>query len=314
MNSEQGRAFQNRLRKMARHYGKYARRRGVEAYRIYDGDLDSFPMSVDRYGDRLYVAVYKTEDEDPRFADYRALVAEALSVPPDDIYFKVRQRQRGSEQYEKLDAAGTEFSVREYDRKFLVNLSDYLDTGLFLDHRETRRTVGEQSAGKRVLNLFAYTCSFGVYAATGGATRVDNLDLSNTYLDWGKRNFAHNGIDPEAHGFLRTDALPWLRGAREGAPYDLIVLDPPTFSNSKMMRDVLDTQRDHAELIDGCLRRLAPAGTLYFSTNYRKFRLDEAAIRGVAREITAQTLPPDFRKHNLHRCWTIVHPASGTSG
>ncbi len=164
--------------------------------------------------------------------------------------------------------------------------------------------VGEECQGKRVLNLFAYTCSFGVYAATGGASRVDNLDLSNTYLDWGKRNFELNGISAAKHGFIREDALAWLR-ARPRDRYDLIVLDPPTFSNSKMMEDVLDTQRDHVEMINHSLLRLIPGGRLYFSTNYRKFRLDESAIKGSVKEITAQTVPQDFRKKNLHRSWLI---------
>ncbi|MGB3800375.1 MAG: class I SAM-dependent methyltransferase [Lewinella sp.] len=302
----QHQAFHNRLRKMARHYGKWARRKGLEAYRVYDADLDEFPLTVDRYGERLYVAVYtRGEDADPEV--YRGHLATALDVDPQLIHFKIRERQSGKQQYEKLNEIGGEFTVTEYGRQFYVNLHDYLDTGLFLDHRETRKLVGEQAAGKRVLNLFAYTCSFGVYAATGGAVRVDNLDLSNTYLDWGKRNFERNGLNPAAHGFLREDALGWLRGpVREH--YDLIVLDPPTFSNSKMMDDVLNTQRDHAELINLCLRRLMPGGELYFSTNYRKFRLEEEAIMGQAKELTAQTLPPDFRKKNLHRSW-VIHPA-----
>ena len=170
--------------------------------------------------------------------------------------------------------------------------------------------VGERAAGKRVLNLFAYTCSFGVYAAAGGAAHVDNLDLSNTYLEWGRRNFAANGIDPARHGFLKCDALQWLARSPTDR-YELIVLDPPTFSNSKMMADVLDTQRDHVALIERCLKRLTPGGELYFSTNYRRFKLDEAALSGTAKEITAQTLPPDFRRKNLHRCWLVTGGGEG---
>lgn len=297
-------AFCNRLKKMARHHGKWARRRGLEAYRIYDADLEEYPLTVDRYGDRLYVAVYLRPDEPPPEA-YRLPIAEALDTGPEFIHFKIRKRQSGSQQYEKLDGLQAEFMISEYGRRFLVNLDDYLDTGLFLDHRETRRMVGEAAAGKRVLNLFAYTCSFGVYAATAGAERVDNLDLSNTYLDWGQHNFAANGIDAARHGFIKADALRWLAEAPIN-PYDLIVLDPPTFSNSKMMVDVLDTQRDHVFMINSCLERLSPGGRLYFSTNYRKFRPDLAGMRGTAKEITALTLPPDFRKKNLHRCWVIT--------
>ncbi|MBB4080197.1 23S rRNA G2069 N7-methylase RlmK/C1962 C5-methylase RlmI [Lewinella aquimaris] len=286
---------------MARHYDKWARRQQLEAYRIYDADLDEFPVTIDRYADKLYVAIYDRGEQDLT-EQYRAHITEVLAVPQEAVYFRIRQRQSGSNQYEKLATERTEFPVVEYGRKFLVNLSDYLDTGLFLDHRATRRMVGEQSAGKRVLNLFAYTCSFGVYAATAGASRVDNLDLSNTYLDWGRRNFVLNGVDPDRHGFVRADALQWLDRPVVDR-YDLIVLDPPTFSNSKMMVDVLDTQRDHVQLIEGCLARLLPGGQLYFSTNYRKFKLQEGEISADAREVTAQTLPPDFRKKNLHRCW-----------
>lgn len=289
---------------MARHHGRWARRQGLEAYRIYDADLDEHPLTVDRYGDSLYVAVYGKGEEEPAAERYRDLLTAVLEVPAERVYFKLRQRQRGSRQYEKLAARREEFAVAEYGCRFLVNLTDYLDTGLFLDHRATRKLVGEQAAGKRVLNVFAYTCSFGVYAATGGARRVDNLDLSTTYLDWGRRNFSLNGIDPERHGFLKADALQWLAGP-VGEPYDLIVLDPPTFSNSKMMKDVLDTQRDHVQLINACLDRLSPEGSLYFSTNYRRFRLDEAALQRPARELTARTLPPDFRRKNLHRCWLL---------
>ena len=289
---------------MSRHHGRWARRQGLEAYRIYDADLDEHPLTVDRYGDSLYVAVYGKGEEEPETEQYRDLLTEVLEVPVERIYFKLRRRQSGSQQYEKLAARREEFAVAEYGRRFLINLTDYLDTGLFLDHRATRKLVGEQAAGKRILNLFAYTCSFGVYAATGGARRVDNLDLSTTYLDWGRRNFTLNGIDPERHGFLKADALQWLAGP-VGEPYDLIVLDPPTFSNSKMMKEVLDTQRDHVTLINACLDRLTPEGSLYFSTNYRRFRLDEAALQRPAREITAQTLPPDFRRKNLHRCWLL---------
>ncbi len=294
-------AFRNRLRKMDRHHGKWARRKGLKAYRVYDADLDEAPLTVDRYGERVYVARYDEEGE----ADYREIIAETLGVAQAAIYLRERRRQQGKRQYEKLATAGNEFVVSEYGRRFRVNLTDYLDTGLFLDHRELRRRVGDLAKGLDVLNLFAYTCSFGVYAATGGARRVDNVDLSNTYLDWGRRNFRENGLNPDDHGFIRADILQWLDGPVTDR-YDLIVLDPPTFSNSKMMTDVLDTQRDHVRLIQRCLDRLRPGGTLFFSTNYRKFKLDEASLPVEAREITAQTLSPDFRRKNLHRSWTFV--------
>ncbi len=298
-------AFRNRLRKMARHYDKWARRQQLEAYRIYDTDLEEYPLTIDRYGDRLYVASYTGNAAEDNTSIYREQIAQALGAAPAHIHFKVRQRQSGKQQYERLDTVRQEFAVMEYGHHFLINLTDYLDTGLFLDHRATRRLIGERADGKRVLNLFAYTCSFGVYAATGGAERVDNVDLSNTYLDWGRRNFRANQLSPEQHGFLRADALQWLAAA-SGKTYDLIVLDPPTFSNSKMMADVLDTQRDHVQLINQCIELLTPGGELYFSTNYRRFKLAEDEIQGRATEITKQTQSPDFRKKNLHRCWRIV--------
>ncbi len=294
---------------MARHYDKWARRQQLEAYRIYDTDLEEFPLTIDRYGDRLYVALYTAEAPEEDTTVYREQIAQALEAEPTRIHFKVRQRQSGRQQYEKLDTVRQEFPVAEHGRRFLVNLTDYLDTGLFLDHRATRKLIGERAAGKRVLNLFAYTCSFGVYAATGGAMRVDNVDLSNTYLDWGRRNFRANQLSPDRHGFVRADALQWLAEPASRA-YDLIVLDPPTFSNSKMMTEVLDTQRDHVQLINQCMDLLVPGGELYFSTNYRRFKLAEDQLAGRASEITKQTLPPDFRKKNLHRCWRIVAPGA----
>ncbi len=303
-------AFQNRLKKMARHYDKWARRQELEAYRIYDADLEEAPLTIDRYAGQLYVAVYDaegTEEEwDDRKLAYRDAITETLGVSKDQVFFKLRKQQKGTEQYEKLSIAKREFTIVENGLGFIVNLTDYLDTGLFLDHRQTRMMVADQSAGKRVLNLFAYTCSFSTYAAAAGAERVDSLDLSNTYLNWGKRNMQINKINDRAHRWIKADGLAWLREPVEST-YDIIILDPPTFSNSKMMKDVLDTQRDYPLLIERCLARLAPGGTIYFSTNYRKFRFDPEAITGASsvKEITKQTLPPDFRRKSLHRCWKV---------
>ena len=310
--------FANRLRKMARHYDKWARRQELDAYRIYDADLDEYPITVDRYGEQLYVSVYHrrgerwTEDDwQDRKLAYLDVITETLGMSADNVFFKLRKRQSGKEQYEKLSIVSREFTVVENGLGFIVNLTDYLDTGLFLDHRQLRMMVAQEAREKVVLNLFSYTCSFSVYAAAAGAKRVDSVDLSNTYLDWGRRNLALNEIEPGSHRFIKADVLQWLR-ERTNANYDLIVLDPPTFSNSKMMKDVLDTQRDHVELINHCLRLLKPSGTLYFSTNYRKFKLDEAGIEGAetVKEITKQTLPPDFRKRNLHRAWRLERPAA----
>lgn len=298
---------------MAKHYDKWARRQQLQVYRIYDADLDEHPLTIDRYGENLYVAIYAkkgqelTEEnwQDLRLA-YREAIMETLGVGRDNIFFKLRKRAKGGEQYDKLAWVEREFEVEENGVTFLVNLTDYLDTGLFPDHRETRLMVGKTAEGKRVLNLFAYTCSFSVYAVVGGALKVTSIDLSKTYLEWGKRNFRANGADPDQHQFIKTDVKKWL-AAPGATTYDIIVLDPPTFSNSKAMSDVLDTQRDHIELIKGCMKRLNPGGQLYFSTNNRRFRLDETAVSELAKwkEITKQTSPPDYRKHQPHRCWLL---------
>ncbi|MEM6773023.1 MAG: class I SAM-dependent methyltransferase, partial [Bacteroidota bacterium] len=248
-----------------------------------------------------------TEDEwQDRKLAYRDVITEVLGLSRDQVFFKLRKRQSGKEQYEKLSIAQREFTVVENGLGFIVNLTDYLDTGLFLDHRQARMLVAKEAQDKVVLNLFAYTCSFSVYGAAAGAKRVDSLDLSNTYLEWGKRNMALNELDPEQHRFIKADVLQWL-GEHKIPNYDLIVLDPPTFSNSKMMKNVLDTQRDHLRLINHALRLLKPGGKLFFSTNYRKFKFDEEGVVGAAliKEVTKQTLPPDFRKRNLHRSWWI---------
>ncbi|PHI19655.1 hypothetical protein CEQ90_11420 [Lewinellaceae bacterium SD302] len=305
--------FQNRLKKMARHYDKWARRQQLEVYRIYDADLDEHPLTIDRYADNLYVAIYAkkgTEPTDDEWADtrqfYRETIMETLSVGRDNIFFKLRKQAKGGKQYDKLAWVERQFEVVENTVTFLVNLTDYLDTGLFPDHRQTRLMVGQETEGKRVLNLFAYTCSFSVYATLGGATRVDSISLSNTYLEWGKRNFAANGADPKNYGFIRADVKAWLAEAAE-TQYDIIILNPPTFSNSKAMSEVLDVQRDHLKLIQDCLKRLASGGKIYFSTYNRRFRLDEEALSALAqfKEISKQTNPPDYRKRQPHRCWLI---------
>lgn len=306
--------FANRLRKMARHYDKWARRQELDAYRIYDADLDEYPITIDRYGEQLYVCVYhrrgekwtEAEWQDRKLA-YRDCITEVLGVRQEQVFFKLRKRQSGKEQYEKLSIAQREFTVVENGLGFIVNLTDYLDTGLFPDHRQARMMVAKKAQDKVLLNLFAYTCAFSVYGAAAGAKRVDSIDLSHTYLEWGKRNLLLNELDPAAHRFIQADVLQWL-GEHKIPNYDLIVLDPPTFSNSKRMKEVLDTQRDHLRLINHALRLLKPGGELLFSTNYRKFKLDEEGIVGAeqVREITRQTLPPDFRKRNLHRCWWIT--------
>jgi 23S rRNA (cytosine1962-C5)-methyltransferase len=236
------------------------------------------------------------------------VIGDVLQVQAGNIFLKLRQRKPGRlGQYQKVDEQQHEFVVEENGLKFIVNLSDYLDTGLFLDHRITRQLVREQSLDKKALNLFAYTGSFSVYAAAGGAAEVVTVDLSKTYTSWAERNFEANGLaDPHKYRFIQADVKQYLK-TLPGDYFDLIVMDPPTFSNSKRMEDFLDIQRDHAELINDCLRAMKPGGTLYFSTNSRKFVLDKQGINATGiRDITKATTPFDFEGKLFRWCYAII--------
>ena len=305
--------FRNRLTKQAKHLGKLAKRQQIQCYRLYDHDLPEFPFCIEYYGDKLYVAEYKRrhgmtdEEHDAWLEESREVIAETLDLSPSTIFLRLRQRKPGRlGQYQKLDEALHEFVVEENGLRFLVNLSDYLDTGLFLDHRITRQMVKEQSSEKKVLNLFAYTGSFSVYTAAGGAEEVVTVDLSKTYLNWARRNMALNGFtDPEKYIYLHADVKQYLKELKPNY-FDLIVMDPPTFSNSKRMEDILDIQRDHVELINDCLAGLKPGGQLYFSTNFTRFILDEAGIRaGSIKDITRATTPFDFEGKLARYCFLI---------
>lgn len=314
MSANEFTAFENRFRKMWKHSNKWARRQNITCFRIYDADLPDFPLSVDRYNDSLHVAEYERFD-DWEEADaeiwwraVKGILSVVSEIPVNDIHIKVRRRQKGKDQYEKVAQTDAGFWVEENGLKFWVNLKDYLDSGLFLDHRQARKMVMEQAAGKRVLNLFAYTGSFSVYAAAGGAAEVHTLDMSNTYLAWAEKNMRANGFEGKQYDYLATDAKEWLqKGPRD--QYDIIILDPPTFSNSKKMYDNLDVQRDHPFLIYDCMERLAPGGFLLFSNNFRKFKLTERALAAFQiKDISSQTVPPDFRNKKIHRCYLITHP------
>ncbi|PHV12208.1 class I SAM-dependent methyltransferase [Chitinimonas sp. BJB300] len=301
--------FQNRLAKNAKHYAKWAKRVGTEAYRIYDRDIPQYPVAVDVYGGRAHIAEYDTgwqqtdEEHAAWAAEVRATVADVLGMPPKTIAFKIRRRQKGEFQYSRTGHHSEDFVVLEQGCKFWVNLDEYLDTGLFLDHRPTRKKVAEEADGKRFLNLFAYTGSFTVYAATGGATSSVTVDLSNTYLDWSKRNLELNGVDLQRHQLVRADVFRYLETAiDEGQLFDLIVLDPPSFSNSAKMLDILDVQRDHVLLVQSCLKLLMPGGVLYFSNNFRGFELDYS-LKALCRDISAQSVPEDFRNRKIHHCF-----------
>ena len=308
-------AFANRLGKNAKHYLKWARRHDIEAWRLYDRDIPQFPFAIDVYGGQIHLQEYDTgwlmqpEEYETWLSEVLEAVAFITGFAPADIHLKRRERQKGTQQYEKTGKAGADFIVHEHGRRFWVNLEKYLDTGLFLDHRNTRQRVGEMAAGKRFLNLFAYTGSFSVYAATGGAAASETVDLSNTYLDWARRNFELNGIDEARHQIVRADVFQYLQAAAQaGKPFDLIVMDPPSFSNSRKMLDILDIQRDHMRLIDGAMALLASDGLLFFSNNLRSFALDEAVAQKYAvKDISKQSVPEDFRNKKIHQCWEIRH-------
>jgi 23S rRNA (cytosine1962-C5)-methyltransferase len=300
----------NRLRKSARHLARWARREGLAAYRLYDRDIPEYPYAIDRYDDWLHVQLFegRRELDDAAIAQHLAAIGDALAVPRAQVVLKRRARQRGRVQYEKLADDAPGFVVSERGLRFEVNLNRYLDTGLFLDHRDTRRMVGAEARGRRMLNLFAYTGSFTVYAAAGGARETLSVDLSHTYHDWLRRNLRLNGLDdPGRHRQIAADVDRYLAEARAaGERFDLIVLDPPSFSNSKRMRTSFDVQRDHALLLARTLALLAPGGTLWFSTNRQGFALaPELAADPRWEEITARTVPPDFRRRLPHRCWRV---------
>jgi 23S rRNA (cytosine1962-C5)-methyltransferase len=266
-------ALANRLRKNARHLARWARREALEAYRLYDRDIPEFPYAIDIYADWLHVQLFegKRPVTDHDIAGHLAAIGAALDVPRERIALKLRRRQRGSSQYEKLADDGPSFTVRERGHLFEVNLTRYLDSGLFLDHRDTRRMVAAAAPGKRVLNLFAYTGSFTVYAACAGAERTVTVDMSHTYQDWTARNLRLNGIDDfERHRLVTEDVMAWLGAATYARErYDVIVLDPPSFSNSKRMQDSFDVQRDQAPLLAASVRLLAPAACCISRTTDR---------------------------------------------
>ena len=308
-------AFANRLAKNYKHYAKWARRNELDAWRVYDRDVPQFPLIIDVYGQRIHLQEYDTgwQIEESEYVAWIAAVQQAISditgVPLWNIALKTRRRQKGESQYEKTGRDGEDFVVAEQGQRFWVNLDAYLDTGLFLDHRNTRKRVRDEAAGKRFLNLFAYTGSFTVYAANGGAVSSETVDLSNTYQAWSRRNFELNGLDPAKHQLIRDDVFQYLEDAAfAGKQFDLIVMDPPSFSNSKKMMDELDVQRDQVKLVDGAMRLLAPDGVLYFSNNLRSFTLDERLIADYAvQDISAQSVPEDFRNKKFHQCWRICH-------
>ena len=303
--------FQNRLKKNLRILGKWARKEGITCYRLYDADMPEYAVAIDVYQDHLHVQEYRApasvspEKTKKRLKQVLTVLPAVFPIPPEKIIFKLREKKKGDTQYERFDSRGHFFEIRENSLRFLVNLTDYLDTGLFLDQRLLRQRVREQAWGKSVLNLFCYTATATVYAASGGAATTRSVDMSKTYLGWARKNLGLNHCDNANHQLVQADCLEWIAACKE--KYDLIYLDPPTFSNSKRMKTAFDIQRDHMQLLSQTLRLLAPDGILIFSCNHRKFKLaPEALERWDVKDITLPTIPRDFhRNQRIHNAFEI---------
>jgi 23S rRNA (guanine2445-N2)-methyltransferase / 23S rRNA (guanine2069-N7)-methyltransferase len=315
-NQERANMFANRLKKNAKAMSQWARKQGISCYRIYDADMPEFALAIDNYEGRIHVQEYvapKSVDERAareRLAEALAVIPETLGVERKDLICKQRQRQTGTSQYEKQAVSREFFQVHEYGCALKVNLKDYLDTGLFLDHRPVRYWIQQHAKGKRFLNLFCYTGAATVHAVAGGASRSLSLDMSKTYVSWAEENLVLNGADPKRHRVEQADCLAWL--AAKPTPdqrYDLIFMDPPTFSNSARMAGVLDIQKDHSKLVRQAMARLNSEGLLIFSNNFRRFKLDDIlASEFDVEEVSRSTIDKDFQRNpRIHQCWHIRH-------
>ena len=312
---EQAELFFNRLKKRARHLRRWPTRRAITCFRIYERDIPEIPLVVDRYEDAVHITEYERPHERSlsRHSAWLQLMkttaAKTLGVPVQQVFLKKRQKRRQGDQYEKIGDQKKMRTVTEGELKFLVNLSDYVDTGLFLDHRVTRSMVRDQAEGKSFLNLFAYTGSFTAYAADGGATDTTTVDLSKNYLAWASENLKLNGLDGPQHRFVPSDSIEFLQKAANDPKqrFDLVVVDPPTFSNSKRTEDDWDVQEQHVEMLDLVSQVLNPGGVVYFSTNFRKFKPRLAELSQFESiEISSKTVPEDFRNRKIHRCWKMT--------
>ncbi len=309
--SESAQMFANRLKKNLKTLGKWARQNNISCYRVYDADMPEFAVAIDLYDDWAHVQEYAApatiseEKAQARLQDVLVALPDVLGIPASHVVLKQRQKQTGKQQYQRMDRLGQFMTVQEGQVRLLVNLTDYLDTGLFLDHRPLRLRLAAEARGKRFLNLFCYTASATVHAAVAGARNTTSVDLSKTYLDWARRNLSLNGLS-DLHQLVHADVMQWLDEDR--GEYDLIFIDPPTFSNSKRLDDVFDVQRDHVHLIDMAMARLAEGGTVYFSNNFRRFKIDPALEKSYqVEEISAATLDRDFQRNaRIHRTWRIT--------
>jgi len=311
---QQAEMFANRLRKNDRHLSRWARREGVSCFRVYDCDIPELPLAVDRYGDALVIAWYAPRlapdlgDGSAWLGAMEAAASQALDVPPDQIFSRIRAPQKGAEQYTRIAPEPALRTVVEGGLHFEVDLAAYLDVGLFLDHRPLRTEVGASAKGKDILNLFCYTGAFSVHAAAGGARSTTSVDLNRNYLGMAETNLQLNGFSAgREHTLVRADVTAWLPEQPAGS-FDVAIVDPPTFSNSKKMLGVFDVQRDHPRLLSDVFRLMRAGGVVYFSTNNRKFKPDFEAFQrsGLAlrvEELSTRSVPPDFRDRKIHRAW-----------
>ena len=326
-NQYQAELFKNRLQKRFKHLSKWAKREGVFAYRLYDKDIPEIPLAVDIYfaeteetEKRAFLLIYlykrpyeKSQEEEREWLlEIEEAASSILLIPKERIFIKLRERQKGKSQYEKAGSSKNLIRVKEGECFFYVNVEDYLDSGLFLDHRPARSMVFKEAKNKKVLNLFSYTGSFSVHAAKGGAASVDSVDLSNTYLNWAKENLKLNKLfDEEKTRLIKSDVFRFLeKSIQEQKKWDLIICDPPTFSNSKSA-DIFDVNRDWLKLCLLCLKVLSKNGRLYFSTNSQKIKFDEAELINFSeqkirvKDITKASIPEDFRNQKIHKMWMI---------
>lgn len=301
--------IKNRLEKNEKKLKAWRERNRIEAYRLYDRDIPEYPFIIDVYKDH-YLIYDKSDMVKDKDKDHLPHVLEALhslfKCQQERIVVKKRERQEGLKQYEKLDQKKETLIVREGVAQFYVNLSDYLDTGLFLDHRPMRHKIHKISQDRKVLNLFCYTGSVSVFAALGGA-KTTSVDMSQTYLRWAQDNFQLNDIELDSHSFINADVIEWLHEKKGSKDFDIIFLDPPTFSNSKKMSDSFEVEADQDFLVDACMSMLRPGGVLYFSNNKRKFHLSEKVMSSYkVKDITAETIPQDFHDSKIHHCFEIT--------
>ncbi|APJ02771.1 class I SAM-dependent methyltransferase [Silvanigrella aquatica] len=313
--------FKNRIIKNYNFLKKWAKRENITAYRVYDKDIPQYPFAVDLYSKSVVLYQYersqnqKDMPEEFEMADKLQLdeviltLKNVFCVEENNIYLKVRKKQKGISQYERQTEQGITEIIHEGDMKFIVNLSDYLDCGIFLDHRKTRQIVKKNAHNTHFLNLFAYTGSVSIAAAMGNAKSITTVDMSNTYLNWAKENFKLNNIPVDDHDFLRENIMEWLpKASIKAKKYDFIFVDPPSFSNSKKMQDSFDVQKDYVEILKHCERMLTPNGKIIFSCNLRSFKFDNELFSNNFKieNITKKTLPQDFRNEKIHYAWFLT--------